>query len=142
MGRGNESELSMSDADLAEAEAVVRSVLAPTGEPTRVAPPADLASRVLAALPHAADPPPRRAWWLAPLTGLATLTLLLLMVGGSLLWVGNPARLTTPGTNPLVLALAQFSQPLLSGLQQVGPALLLGLALVLGLLFAWQRFQR
>ncbi|HMQ30744.1 MAG TPA: hypothetical protein PKD53_08435 [Chloroflexaceae bacterium] len=84
MGRRDEPELTPSEAELAEAEAATRRLLAAYGEPAPAEPPPGLAARVVASLP--ATPPAqgvsRPRWAPArPLVAWAAAAALLIVLG-------------------------------------------------------------
>lgn len=83
MGRRDNPELEPSEADLAEAEAATRQLLAIYDEPAPVEPPPGLAARVVAALPRPATRTARLPAWAAlrPLAALAGAAVLLLALG-------------------------------------------------------------
>jgi len=140
MGRRDESELILTEVELAAAEQATRQLLAPFGEPSAAAPPPGLAARVLAALPAARPTPalaPRRgrvgAW-------AAALVALLLAVGawGGLVNSLGPARAgggPAEGLGQLLLVLTLAAKPLLNLLAHAGLAAAL-LALI-GMASAW-----
>jgi len=140
MGRRDESELILTEAELAAAEAATHQLLAPFGEPSAVEPPPGLAARVLAALPTAQPTPalaPRSrrlgAW-------AAAMVALLLAVGawGVLVNSLGPARAVggpTEGLGQLLLVLTLAAKPLLNLLAHTGLAAAL-LALI-GMASAW-----
>jgi hypothetical protein len=86
MGRRDEPELTPSDAELAEAEAATRELLARYGEPAPAHPPPGLVSRVLAAMPQGRPGRDRRPWWAFPRPvaawALGAVAALLILVGG------------------------------------------------------------
>ncbi len=140
MGRRDESELILTEAELDAAEGATRQLLAPFGEPSAVEPPPGLAARVLAALP-AARPTPA----LAPRSRrlgvwAAALVALLLAVGawGVLVNSLGPARAVggpAAGLGQLLLVLTLAAKPLLNLLAHTGLAAAL-LALI-GMASAW-----
>ncbi|MFV9506206.1 MAG: hypothetical protein AB4911_16780 [Oscillochloridaceae bacterium umkhey_bin13] len=143
MGRGDEHELVPTDPELSADEATIRMILRQSGEPALVEPPPGLANRVLTTL---ADGRPTRAprrlhpWWLPALGGFASLTLLLLVLGGLVLTTTSNVA-GSPGSG-MTLALGQLAQPVLPLLPLLGGVSLL---ILLGLLVAfllWQRRRR
>jgi hypothetical protein len=134
MGRGDDSELSLDNLDLAEDEAAVRRALARWGEPAPAPPPPALVARVQAALVEGRavrDRPRRsaRSWaWAA----VALLPLILLGAWGVFLDSSGPARLLgdpAGGVAHAVLFVTLAAKPLLNALFQTGPVVLV---LVLG----------
>lgn len=144
MGRGDDTELNLTEAELAADEAAVRNLLAPLGEPAAAPAPPGLASRVLAALPAAARPRARLSLgWAA--AGLAALAMLLLGAWGVLGDSLGPARLAggpAGGVGQLVLTLTLAAKPLVNLLADAGPAAALAPALIVAGAWLWLRLVR
>lgn len=134
MGRRDERGLRPTDADLAAAEAATRAMLADYDEPQPLAPPPDLAARVLAALPTTAHPSQARTW---PRMGfgmtLATALLLLLALGGWGLYGGLLALRAdggliadqVPGSSSLTASLATILSRVIVGQPTAPPPVLI-----------------
>lgn len=148
MGRRDKPELTPSDADLAEAEAATRLLLAPFDEPRPVPPPPGLSARILAALPDA-GPEPRASspWWAAlrPAAWAAAALALLLVAFGAWGVLGDsrgPAQVaggpdSLIGRTTLTLTLA--AKPLLNLLASAGlVALASALAVAVGAWLWWR----
>jgi hypothetical protein len=144
MGRRDEPELTPTDDELAAAEASLRRALAHYDEPSPVAPPPHLATRVLAALP--AEPPGRRqpaaVRRLAPAAGwaAAALAALLLALGswGVLLNAYAPAG-AAAGPGQLLLVLTLAAKPLVNLLASAGAAAILAALTAVAGAWLWWR---
>jgi hypothetical protein len=146
MGRRDEPELTPTDDELAAAEASLRRALARYNEPSPVAPPPDLAARVLAALP--AEPPGRRQKAparprLTPAAGWAAsaFAILLLALGswGVLVTTYAPASAPADGPGQLLLVLTLSAKPLVNLLASAGAAAALVLLAAVGGAWLWWR---
>ncbi|MCG8349641.1 MAG: hypothetical protein MI924_17900, partial [Chloroflexales bacterium] len=152
MGRRNDGELS--SVDEGAEDIAIRQLLARQGHPTFVAPPPDLAARVLANLP---DTPPihvvaaaRRRSRLRRILIVLTLSVLLLSLGlgfwGVLGDSSGPAELLGGGTaslGRLILMLTLIAKPLVHILLAPGlPLLLLFIALIAIALWTWWRLAQ
>ena len=145
MGRRDEPELTPTDEELAAAEASLRRTLARYDEPAPVAPPPNLAARVLASLP--ANPPGRQRAApalprLAPAAGwaAATFAALLLALGswGVLLNSHAPAA-AAGGPGQLLLVLTLAAKPIVNLLVSAGAAAaLVALAAAVGAWLWWR----
>lgn len=131
MGRRDEPELTPSDAELAEAEAATRELLARYGEPAPAQPPPGLVSRVLAAMPAGRPGRARRPWWAFPRPAaawaLGALAALLILVGGLTAMAGVAASAGVAfGSGPLGRLSAALASGSLGGpLAVPAPGLLL-----------------
>lgn len=144
MGRGDEHELVPTEHDLAVDEAAIRKMLGQSGEPAMVEPPPDLATRVLASLTDQSTRSARRlqSWWVPTLGGLASLTLLLLLLGGLMVALDATSTVASSPDSRMVLALSQLAQPLLATLRSFGVPLILFLLVLLLATLLWQRVRR
>lgn len=141
MGRGDYTELTPSDAEVAQAEAETRRLFGRWGEPRPAPPPPALTARVLDAIEYG----PARAvafrhiWRTTSLTlAMALLPLLALGLWGVFGDSSGPARLlgaSAGSLGQLALALTLAAKPLVNLLLGAGP---LGLALAIVLpIIAW-----
>lgn len=126
----------LTPAELASAEAATRRLLARWEEPQPAPPPAGLPGRVLAALPVAAQPAPRRPLRTLGAGLLAAAAVLLLGMGAWGVWLNSagPAGLLgrlSAGLAGLILQLTLMAKPLLNLL---GASAGLGLAALVALL--------
>jgi hypothetical protein len=152
MGRRNDGELNAAD-ESAE-DIAIRQLLARQGHPTFVAPPPDLAARVLAHLP---DAPPmhvvaaaRRRSRMRRISIILALSVLLVSLSlgfwGVLGDSNGPAQLLGGGTaslGRLVLMLTLIAKPLVHILLAPGlPLVLLFIALIAIALWAWWRLAQ
>jgi hypothetical protein len=140
---GRRDELELTSADLDADEVATRRLLAPFGEPAAAPPPPGLASRVLAALPAAAQPRPRRRLspWLILVLGL------LLAVGawgvlGNSLGPAQAAGDPGEGIGQLVLVLTLAAKPLVNLFANLGLVAALLVLLGFGAALLWWRLLR
>jgi len=133
---------------LAAAEAETRRLLARYGEPSVVEPPADLAHRVIGALPSTSSPPtmsrlPRIYGWLI-LIGCAALVAL--GTWGVLLDSSGPAHIVSTlsaSLGQLLLLLTLTAKPLINLLLSTGIAtLVVVVAILAGSWLWWQLLRR
>ncbi|GAB4428470.1 MAG: hypothetical protein OHK0015_11440 [Chloroflexi bacterium OHK40] len=149
MRRLDEYDPTLDEAALTADEAATRALLARWGEPVAVAPPRDLAVRVLASLPAERQPatggPARWPRAAALLTALAFALWVALGAWGVLGNSMGPARVAggpDGGLGQLLLTLTLAAKPLVNLLAAVGPAALL-VPLVLGAgAWLWWRLVR
>jgi hypothetical protein len=144
MGRRDEPELIPSDAELAEAEAATRDLLARYGEPAPAQPPPGLIGRVLAAMPDIRPGQNGRPWWSFPRPifawGLGVLAALLILVGGLAALAGAAAGGVAFGSGPLGrLTAALVSSPQFGGVLAVPApgALLIALGVAIAAVAWW-----
>jgi hypothetical protein len=148
MGRRDEPELTPTDDELAAAEASLRRALARYHEPAPVAPPPDLAARVLASLPAELS----RRQQLAPVRRLgpaagwaaAALATLLLALGAWGVLVNSlaPASMAggpADGLGQLLLVLTLAAKPLVNLLVSAGATAALVVLTAVGGAWLWWR---
>lgn len=142
MGRRDQPELTPSDADLAEAEAATRRLLAARGEPAPAEAPPGLAARVVAALPPSGAAQARRPWWsaLRPALAYAAVLLLALVGLGALAADVGLARAAPPESALGRIGLALAGTPLGDLLAAGGAAL--GVVALLAGAWLWWRLGR
>lgn len=143
MGRRDQPELTPSDADLAEAEAATRGLLAAHSEPAPVQPPPGLAARVVASLPQSPSARAHRPWWVALRPALAYAAVLTLaLVGMVALAAGTGlTRVALPPESALGRIGIAFAATPLGQLLAGGGAALGIIALAAGA-WLWWRVRR
>lgn len=132
MGRGDDAELTPSDAELAAAEAETRGLLARFAEPSSLTAPETLTAQVLARLPaQLPRAAPRSLAWTRMLGGAfaaALAALVALGIWGVLADSFGPARLAggaDAALGQLLLLLTLAAKPLVNLLGALGPGVLL-----------------